>query len=371
MPVQGWRLKGELTMDSTSQFRILVVDDDPKTCDLLTTKLNLSGYATQSCTSGEAALKLISTERFDAIISALNIPGVSGLEVLEATRRLAPHTAFVMAVGVGDIRLAVQAMKQGADDYLMKPFQLDAALASVARALGVRRLERKLEVYRGRLEQRVDERTGQSPAALEHIDQIYDKTLAALGPALDIKSGATAGHGRRVTRYCMEIAKGMGCSQEQMRQLKRGAYIHDIGKIAIPDAILLKPAKLTPEEMTVMSAHPYLGYEFVGRISFLADAAEIILTHHERYDGSGYPQGLAGEKIPLGARIVIVANAFDAMRSDMPYRHGRPYSVVRAEIECEAGKQFDPKVVEVFLSIPEETWENIRSETGRTKDERR
>jgi response regulator RpfG family c-di-GMP phosphodiesterase len=353
-------------MNST-KFRILVVDGDPKTCDLLTKKLNLCGFISLSCTNGEAALKLLSTEGFDAVISALNMPGISGLQLLEATRRLAPHTAFLMATGVGDIGLATQAMKQGADDYLMKPFQLDAVVASVARALGVRRLERELADYRTRLEERVDERTGQLQTAQEHIGQIYDKTLAALGPALDIKGRATAGHGGRVSRYCMEIAKVMGCSQEQMRQLKRGAYLHDIGKIAIPDAILLKRAKLTPEEMTVMSAHPKFGYEFVGRISLFAEAVEIVLTHHERYDGSGYPQGLAGEDIPMGARIVAVANAFDAIRSDFPYRRGRPYSVARAEIQREARKQFDPKVVEVFLSIPEETWEKISAQATRDR----
>ncbi len=229
-----------------------------------------------------------------------------------------------MATGVGDIRLAVQAMKQGADDYLMKPFQLDAVVASVARALEMRRLERELENYRTRLEEMVDERTGQLQAALEHIGQIYDETLEALGAALDLKDGDTAGHARRVTRYCLEIAKAMGCSEEQMRQLKRGAYLHDIGKIAIPDAILLKPAKLTPEEMSVMWAHPYIGYEFVGRISFLAEAAEIVLTHHERFDGSGYPQGLMGDEIPLGARIFAVADTLDAMTSDRPYRRALP-----------------------------------------------
>ena len=258
-------------------------------------------------------------------------------------------------------------MKQGADDYLMKPFQLDAVVASVARALEMRRLERELDDYRTRLEEKVDERTGQLQAALEHIGQIYDETLEALGAALDLKDGDTAGHARRVTRYCMEIAKVMGCSQEQMRQLKRGAYLHDIGKIAIPDAILLKPAKLMPDEMSVMSAHPYLGYEFVGRISFLAEAAEIVLTHHERYDGSGYPQGLMGDEIPLGARIFAVADTLDAMTSDRPYRRAVSFAAAREEIRRQSGRQFEPQVVEAFFSLPEHIWGEIRMEVAESR----
>jgi putative nucleotidyltransferase with HDIG domain len=272
-----------------------------------------------------------------------------------------------MATGVDDIRLAIQAMKQGADDYIIKPFQLDAVVTSVARALEMRRLEREVENYRAHLEEMVDERTGQLQAALEHIGQIYDETLEALGAALDLKDGDTAGHARRVTRYCLEIAKAMGCSEEQMRQLKRGAYLHDIGKIAIPDAILLKPDKLTAEEMSAMWAHPYIGYEFVSRISFLAEAAEIVLTHHERLDGSGYPQGLMGDEIPLGARVFAVADTLDAMTSDRPYRCALPYSVALEEIRQQSGRQFEPKVVEAFFSLPEYIWGKIRLEVAESR----
>jgi HD-GYP domain-containing protein (c-di-GMP phosphodiesterase class II) len=151
-----------------------------------------------------------------------------------------------------------------------------------------------------------------------------------------------------------------------MHQLKRGAYLHDIGKIAIPDAILLKPAKLSPEEMSVMWAHPYIGYEFVGRISFLAEAAEIVLTHHERFDGSGYPQRLMGDDIPLGARIFAVADTLDAMTSDRPYRRALPFSAAREEIRQQSGRQFEPRVVETFFSLPEHIWGEIRLEVGKS-----
>ncbi len=357
----------ELGESVNLKIRLLIVDDEPGICLVLKEWLTQTGFICQTASSGVEALEILQEHEVDAIISDLSMPGMSGLELLIEVRKTYPHTAFLMATGVGDIRLGIQAMKQGADDYLMKPFQLDAVEASVARALEMRRLERELEDYRKRLEEMVDVRTRQLQAALEHISQIYDETLEALGAALDLKDGDTAGHACRVSRYCLEIASAMGCSAEEMHQLTRGAYLHDIGKIAIPDAILLKPAKLTPEEMSVMWAHPYIGYEFVSRISFLAEAAEIVLTHHERYDGSGYPQGLMGDEIPLGARVFAVADTLDAMTSDRPYRHALPHSAAREEIRRQSGRQFEPRVVEAFFSIPEHVWEKIRLEVAASR----
>jgi HD-GYP domain-containing protein (c-di-GMP phosphodiesterase class II) len=156
------------------------------------------------------------------------------------------------------------------------------------------------------------------------------------------------------------MAKGLGCSEEQLKQIARGAYLHDIGKIGTPDAILLKPGKLTVEEKAIMETHVRIGYNLVSRIAFLTGAAEIVLTHQERYDGTGYPQGLIGKEIPLGARIFAVADTLDAMTSDRPYRRALPSSAAREEIIRESGQQFDPEVVQVFRSLPEEAWENIR-----------
>ncbi len=347
--------------------KLLIVDDEVAVCALLRDWLTDAGFSCQTAVSGYEALAILEQAQVSGIISDLSMPGVSGFDLLAAVKTNYPHTAFLMATGIGDIRLAVQAMKEGADDYILKPFQLDAVVASVTRALEVRNLEFELENYRTRLEEMVNERTGQLQAALGHIGQIYDETLEALGAALDLKDGDTAGHARRVTRYCMEIAKAMGCSQDEMLQLQRGAYLHDIGKIAIPDAILLKPAKLTSEEMSVMWAHPYIGYEFVGRISFLSEAAEIVLTHHERFDGLGYPQRLMADDIPLGARIFAVADTLDAMTSDRPYRRALPYSAAREEILLQSGRQFEPRVVNTFFSLPEQTWVKIRAEVSASR----
>ncbi len=180
-----------------------------------------------------------------------------------------------------------------------------------------------------------------------------DELLEVLGVALDFRDNETAGHARRVARYSFEIAKAIGCSSEQLVQMNRGAYLHDLGKIAIPDGILLKKGKLTPKEREVMRTHAWIGYNLISRITLLAPVAEILLTHHERYDGAGYPRGLQGDAIPLGARIFAIADTLDAMTSDRPYRKALPYSAAREEIKQEAGRQFDPEIVKAFLSIPE------------------
>lgn len=358
-------------MDAAPPSRVLVVDDDLAIRQLLATKLKLCGFATTACGSGEEALKLLANQSFDAIISDLNMPGISGLELLAETHRQFPRTAFLMATGVGDVSVGVAAMKQGAVDYILKPFQMEAVVASLRRALEMKRMEAELEEYRHRLEEMVEQRTNQLKAAMRRIEFTYDETLEALAAALDLRDNETAGHSRRVTLYAVEIAKRCNFSPDQLKQLERGAYLHDIGKIGIPDVILLKPGKLTPEETAIMKTHVRIGYELMSRVAFLASASEIVLTHQECFDGSGYPQGLRGEEIPLGARIFAIADTLDAMMSDRPYRQGRPYAVARAEIQRESGKQFDPRVVAIFLDIPEETWIAIRSEVARKSTQRK
>jgi putative nucleotidyltransferase with HDIG domain len=206
---------------------------------------------------------------------------------------------------------------------------------------------------------------------MKRIELTYDATLEALGAALDLRDTDTAGHSRRVSLYCLEIARPMGCSNEQLKEIARGAYLHDIGKIGIPDAILLKPGKLTEQEMAIMKTHARIGYELVHRIAFLAPAAEIVLTHQERYDGTGYPQRLSKNQIPIGSRIFAVADTLDAMTSDRPYRRALPFSAAREEIIRESSRQFDPEVINVFLSIPEKVWENIRREVTSLHEEGR
>jgi PAS domain S-box-containing protein len=347
--------------------RILVVDDEPSICALLIEGLTPEGFECRAVAGGAEAIKLLERERFDALISDLRMPGISGLALLETARTKYPWMSFLIATGVDNVRVGVDAMKQGADDYILKPFRLETVAVAVERALEKKRLELEVEAYRERLEDMVQERTEQLQAAVKSIQQTYDEiqetydeTLKALGRALALRDNETIEHTERVSRYCLEIAKAANCTPEQVVQILRGSYLHDIGKIGIPDAILKKPAKLTPEEVVVMRTHSRVGYDLVCHIPFLAPAAEIVLAHQESYDGSGYPQGLKGEAIPLGARIFAVADTLDAMTSDRPYRRALPWSVAYDEIRRESGQQFDPKVVQAFFTIPPGVWEEIR-----------
>ncbi len=344
--------------------RVLLVDDEPGVTQLLSEGLSLEGFKCLRSSSGEEALELLNREAVDVIVSDLQMPGISGLELLDIVHKAHPRSVFLMATGVDDVRTGIQAMKHGADDYLVKPFQLAAVVTSIERALERKCLELELENYRKHLEEMVEQRTKQVQAAMKRIESTYDETLEALGAALDLRDNETAGHSRRVTSYCLEMAKTLGCSGEVLNHIARGAFLHDIGKIGIPDEILLKPGKLTEEQAAIMQTHARIGYNLVSSIAFLAPAAEIVLTHQERWDGTGYPQGLVGKEIPAGARIFAVADTLDAMTSDRPYRAALPYAAARAEIERESEHQFDPEVVRAFLSFPERVWGDIRGEVA-------
>jgi putative nucleotidyltransferase with HDIG domain len=200
---------------------------------------------------------------------------------------------------------------------------------------------------------------------MQDLERSYDITLEAMGDALDLRDEETEGHSKRVTAYTIALAQAMGLESDELRIIARGAFLHDIGKIATPDSILLKPGKLTDEEMAIMKEHCERGYEMVRKIPFLREAAEIVHAHQERFDGTGYPRGLRGEEIPLGARIFSIADSLDAMTSDRPYRKGSTFAAAKEEIVRCAGTQFDPQIVEVFLAMPNETWSELRTQTGK------
>jgi len=192
------------------------------------------------------------------------------------------------------------------------------------------------------------------------LQNSYDLTLEALSGALDLRDRETEGHSRRVVEYTNRLAEQMGLDKKTIKDIRRGALIHDIGKIGVPDAVLLKPGELTEEERKIIERHPQEGYEMLVGISYLKEEIQIVLGHQEKWDGSGYPFGLRGEEIPLGARLFAIADTFDAITSDRPYRKGRPYEVARKLIEEETGKQFDPQAVAAFVAVPPEEWMQIR-----------
>jgi response regulator RpfG family c-di-GMP phosphodiesterase len=360
-------LATELTpLAHSGALRVLIVDDEAPVRKVMAAVLAQIGLPSETAASGEEALRILESQQIDAVISDLQMPGMSGMELLAKVRQNYPQMVFLVVTGVDDIRVGIQAMRQGADDYLVKPLQVDAniLLASLTRALHVKHLEQEVENYRHHLEEIVAEQTQQLREALHQIERSYDHTLEVLGAAIDLRDSPTAGHSRRVFLYSIEIAKAMGGMEKQMRNIAMGAWLHDIGKLAISDTILLKPGPLTEEEREIMQHHVRIGYDLVRGIPFLTDAAEIIFAHHERCDGSGYPRGLKEAEIPMGARIFGVADTFDAMTSDRPYRRALPFKVSREVIERGAGKLYDQQVANIFLKISDETWEAIRRETA-------
>ena len=341
--------------------RILIVDDEDPIRDFVSVMLSSANFVCTQAASGKEALALLdSGEEYELMLSDLMMPGMDGIALLEAAKERFPDMPVLMVTAVTDVSVALGAIRNGAYDYLLKPFERDQLLAAVRRALENRRLKLENRAYQTNLEALVTARTEQLRQAISTLEKSYDITLEALGNALDLKDAETEGHSKRVTAFTIAIARAMGLSPDQIRVIARGAFLHDIGKMAIPDAILRKPGALDPDEVAIMREHCYRGYQILRRIPFLTEAAEIVYAHQEKFDGTGYPRGLKAEEIPLGARIFSIADTLDAMTSNRPYRAAQPLSAARDEIQRWSGRQFDPDVVQVFLSMPENIWADLR-----------
>jgi putative nucleotidyltransferase with HDIG domain len=346
--------------------RILIVDDEASVRDVVSSLLERLGYETVTVGGAiEALLAMKEQSAYDLVLSDIMMPGIDGLELLDQIALNHPGTPVIMCSAVHDVHVATSAFRRGAIDYLLKPFERKQLISVVTRGLEHSRLQIQNQTYRENLEELVSARTGRLRATMQDLERSYDFTLEAMGDALDLRDAETEGHSRRVTTYTIALARELGMSTSELRVIARGAFLHDIGKIATPDRILLKPGKLDPDEMAIMREHCERGYEMVRKIPFLREASEIVLSHQESYDGSGYPRGLKGDEIPLGARIFAVADTLDAMTSDRPYRKAASFEDARTEIARCGGKQFDPLIVEAFLKVPIERWRELRFETGR------
>jgi putative nucleotidyltransferase with HDIG domain len=357
--------------------QILVVDDEEPVRNSVMIALESSGYAVGQAASVSEAISLLqSDKKWSLVLTDLVMPGKNGIALLDHVHLKFPLVPVVLVTGIQDISVALEAIRRGAYDYLPKPYQREQLLAVVKRALEKRRLELENLSYRTELESLVRVRTGMLNSAMSdlkraledreraitELERSYDITLEALGNALDLKDAETEGHSKRVTAFTMAISRAMDLPDDRRKIIGRGAFLHDIGKMAIPDAILRKPGRLTPEERAVMREHCLLGYQMLRKIPFLHEAAEIVYSHQEHFDGSGYPRGLRGDQIHLGARIFSIADAFDAITSDRPYRAAQSMSAARREIEKHQGTQFDPKIVEVFLDISPDFWVQLRDQ---------
>jgi response regulator RpfG family c-di-GMP phosphodiesterase len=351
---------------SLTQRDIMIVDDNPANLKLLEGMLELQGCVVRSFPGGRLALAAAKQKPPDLILLDINMPEMNGYELCEQLKASGDlsNIPVIFLSALNEVEDKVRAFRSGGVDYICKPFQFEEVRARVEAHLNLHELRQALKHKNEHLEELIGERTEQLQIALKQIESTYNETLLALGGALDLRDNATAGHSQRVTRYSVEIATVMGCSGEELRNIALGAFLHDFGKIGISDAILHKPGKLTPEETEVMRQHVRIGYDMVSGISFLSGAAQIVLAHQESYDGTGYPRGLAGNQIPMGARIFSVADTLDAMTSDRPYRKALSSQDAREEIVRCSGSQFDPDVVQAFLSISEDAWHRMRIETS-------
>jgi cyclic di-GMP phosphodiesterase len=343
------------------QKQVLIVEDDAQVRDALREVFVADGYQTRVANNGREGLEAFQRERPPLTLTDIRMPVMDGLEFLKRARAVDGEAAVIVITGVGDIKTAIESLKAGAYDFITKPVNVEEVLIAAERALERRQLLTERREYQVMLERRVTEATRSLAAALAELEETYLTTLEALGSALDTRDVGTHAHSRRVVGYSLAIGRAFGVPPGQMRDLEHGVLLHDIGKIGIPDGILLKPGRLSPDEWKIMRTHPELGRRLVERIPFLRGAVPIVYHHHERWDGTGYPSALEGELIPLGARVFAVADAFDAMTCDRPYSVAISFEAARVEIQRSAGTHFDPAVVEAFLEVPLELLESIRN----------
>jgi putative nucleotidyltransferase with HDIG domain len=340
---------------------VLVIDDDRAVREVLCAVLREEGYPVKQAPGADAALELLRGEQgLPLLLCDVKMPEHDGLWLLDQVLQRHPHAAVVMLTGYGDTEYAVACLRRGAADYLLKPPKVTELVRAVERAWSRSRLRSARARYHDGLARRVRERTSELTVALEGVAQAYSSTLAALVHALDAREHETSDHSQRVVRYTVAIARQMGMAEAELEDIGRGALLHDIGKIGVPDSILLKPGPLTAAEWIEMRKHPEVGYRILESIAFLRPAAEIVLAHQERWDGGGYPRGLSGEAIPLGARIFTIADTLDAITSDRPYRGAVSFAEARAEITRCAGTQFDPRCAKAFAHISEEELQTLR-----------
>jgi putative nucleotidyltransferase with HDIG domain len=336
--------------------RMLIVDDEHFIRDVLTQVVAGEGFESDTAQNAQEAIRKLTEIKYEMVLTDIRMPGPDGLQLLQHVSSHYPEIAVIMITGLADLDAALQALSTGAYDYVTKPFNVLELKNKIHKALGRRRLVLEKRQYHLILEQTVQEQTAELRNALGSIRNAYSHTLEALINALDARERETQRHSKRVSEYTLLLARQMAIPSDELVHIERGALLHDIGKIGISDNILLKPAKLTEEEWVEIRKHPEIGYQILKGIDFLKEATRMVLQHQEKFDGTGYPQRLSGKEILLGARIFAVVDAFDAMTSDRPYRKALSYQKAREEIIRCSGTQFDPQLVECFLSIPEQIW---------------
>ena len=356
-------------MASKKDMSILIVDDEELIRNLLLTRLS-DDYTCETASCVAEARNKLSSAAFKLVMTDITMPESSGIELCQHIHKTYPETVIMVVSGMTDIHYAIEAMKGGAFDYITKPFDLSQVAMSVERALRYQVLVAAKRHYESSLEETVRQRTDELRSMNENLNQMlevlyqnYRATLRALAGALEARDVETAGHSDRVVAYALRLGRELGLAHTELIALEQGALLHDIGKIGVPDSILLKRGPLDQEEWVKMREHIRHGLCIISGIDFLKGATSVVAQHHEKFDGSGYPENLRGEQIHINARIFAVADAFDAITSDRPYRAAASYAEAHDELVKHSGRHFDPLVVKAFLNISESEWADIRNIT--------
>ena len=346
--------------------RILVVDDEAPIRRVLCRLLERHGYECEGAADAEEAILALKHRPFALVLTDMDLPGSSGLDLIIQINDSFPETATVMVTGMDDAKLAETALDIGAYGYIIKPFESNEILINVWNALRRRRLEVENRNHRIRLEQMVRERTGELWEAIARLERAEkdlrvsrEETIQRLAIAAEFRDDETAQHIQRMSRYCALVSRASGLDSERSETIRVASLMHDVGKIGIPDSILLKPGKLTPEERTIMQQHCEIGHRILAgsRSDLLKSAADIAWTHHERIDGTGYPNGLKGEQIPIEGRIAAIADVFDALTSDRIYKKAYPLGKALEIMRGGRGSHFDSGLLDSFLEAMDEAVE--------------
>jgi putative two-component system response regulator len=330
--------------EGAAKVRVLVVDDEEFLRSIVRERLEIAGYSVEEASNGNEALAMLARSGpYDVLLTDIRMPIMDGITLLGEWGKRSPGTAGIVMSANAELDTAVQALKIGACDYITKPFNFDVLLITIENALRKKDLERQLDDYRANLEEKVKEQT-------DIINSMYVRSIDAMIKALEAKDFYTRGHSQRVTLYSLAIAGELGMKGQEMEDLRRASVLHDLGKIGVREAVLNKPGRLSDEEFAEIVRHPETAVRILEPIPFFRPLLPAILHHHEQFDGKGYPSHLMGSRIPLGSRIMAIADTFDAMTSTRAYRKALPVADAIVEIRRCSGTQFDPDIVPAFLA---------------------
>jgi len=333
---------------------ILLVDDEVTVRKLLHDKLKSMGYQCDKAANVTQALYKLQNNEFDVVILDIAMPSIAGVELLPKIKADYPNTAIIVATPVGGTNVGIDCIKLGAHEYVTKPFILEEVVRVISRTLGKRKLELLKKEYQQYLEDKVTEQT-------KELHNVLLNALTSLAYAMEAKDKYTSGHSRRVARISVAIAEEMGLPQESIEKINLAGLVHDIGKIGVSESVLNKPTRLTAEEFQHIQRHSVIGEHILTPIIDDRETLKLVRNHHEHYDGSGYPDHLGNAQMSLGARIMVVADAYDAMISERPYRKAMSKEVAFDELKRGIGTQFDSEVVAALYHLEERGVLNFRT----------